>query len=144
MVLYVTLAGLADLFYLWRQREIARASALILLLIFSGLLAFRILLRMAPWDYAIYYNGPVVLSFLLLLRPFIPEFGNSRRSFFVAEMLVCLGCLAAPGLYARRVASETAVWGAFPQAAGTIHAKKSLPPPQRGPPHLPQPQKHHT
>ncbi len=126
MVLYVTLAGLAALFYFWRQREIARASALILVLIFSGLLAFRILLRMAPWDYAIYYNGPVVLSFLLLLRPFIPEFGNSRRSFFVAEMLVCLGCLAAPGLYARRVASETAGWVPLTTERGTIIVKKSL------------------
>src|SRR5260370_3779146 len=62
MFLYVTLASVAALFYFWWEQEIARASALILLLIFSGLLAFRILLRMVPWDYAIYVNGPVVLS----------------------------------------------------------------------------------
>jgi hypothetical protein len=126
MVLYVTLAGVAALFYFWREQEIAHASGLILLLIFSGLLAFRIVLRMVPWDYAIYVNGPVVLSFLLLLRPFTLEFRNSRRPIFVTEMLVCLGCLAVPALYARRVMSETASWVPLTTERGTIVVKKSL------------------
>jgi hypothetical protein len=126
MVLYVALAGVATLFYFWREREIEHASALILLLIFSSLLAFRILLRMTPWDYAIYYNGPVVLSFLLLLRPLIPEFGDSRRAVFLAEVLVCLGCVAVPALYTRRAVSETAGWVPLTTERGTIMVKKSL------------------
>jgi hypothetical protein len=126
MVLYVTLAGVVALFFSLREREIERASAMILLLIFSSLLAFRILLRMTPGDYAIYYNGPAILSFLLLLRPLIPEFGDSRRSVFLAEVLVCLGCIAVPALYTRKVVKETAGWVPLTTERGTIVVKKSL------------------
>jgi len=36
-------------------------------------------------DYAIYYNGPVVLAFLLLLRPLIQQVGNTRRAVLAAN-----------------------------------------------------------
>src|SRR5260370_29739589 len=108
MVLYVTVAAMAALLYFLRQPKNQRAPGLILLLIFSSLLAFRILLRMTPGEYAIYYNGPVVLSFLLLLRPLIPQSGSAHRFVFPAELLLCLGCLAVPALYTIRVVTETA------------------------------------
>jgi hypothetical protein len=81
---------------------------------------------MSPWDYAIYYNGPVVLSFLLLLRPLIPQDGNARRSVFLAELLVCLGCVAVPALYTRKAVSETAGWVPLTTERGTIVVKPNL------------------
>jgi hypothetical protein len=126
MVLYVTVAAIGALLYFWRQSDLQRAPGLILLLIFTSLLAFRILLRMTPWDYAIYYNGPVVLCFLLLLRPLIPQEGKARHSVFLAELLVCLGCVAAPALYTRKVVSETAGWVPLTTERGTIRVKKNL------------------
>lgn len=126
MVLYVTVAAMAALSYFLRQPRLPRAPGLILLLIFSSLLAFRILLRMTPGEYAIYYNGPVVLSFLLLLRPLIPQSGSGHRFVFPAELLLCLGCLAAPALYTRKVVTETAGWVPLTTERGTIAVKRSL------------------
>jgi hypothetical protein len=126
MVLYVTVAAMAALLYLWRQPKLQRASGLILLLIFSSLLAFRILLRMTPGEYAIYYNGPVVLSFLLLLRPLIPQSGSAQRFVFPAELLLCLGCVAVPALHTIKVVTQTAGWVPLTTERGTIVVKKSL------------------
>ena len=126
MVLYVSVAAIVSFLFLWWQPDVQRAPGLILLLIFTSLVAFRILLRMTPWDYAIYYNGPVILSFLLLLRPLIPQAGKAHRSVLMAELLVCLGCVAVPGLYSKKVVSETAGWVPLTTQRGTIVVKKSL------------------
>jgi hypothetical protein len=80
---------------LLRHRESDRALALGVVFIFSAALAFRILLKMTPSEYAIYYNGPAALSFLVLACAMVPRSGRSRRFVFVGETLVCLGCLAA-------------------------------------------------
>jgi len=126
MVLYVTVAGVAAFLFLWRQPDLLRAPGFILLAIFASLAAFRILLRMTPWDYAIYYNGPVVLAFLLLLRPLIQQVGNTRRAVLATELLICLGCAAVPGLYTRKVVSETAGWVPLTTERGTINVKPNL------------------
>ncbi len=117
---------MAALLYFLRQPRLQRAPGLILLLIFSSLLAFRILLRMTPGEYAIYYNGPAVLSFLLLLRPLILQSGSGHRFVFPAELLLCQGCLAVPALYTRKVVTETAGWVPLTTERGTIVVKKSL------------------
>jgi hypothetical protein len=96
------------------------------LLIFSSLLAFRILFRMSPWDYPIFYNGPVVLSFLLLALPLIARAGKSARSILLAELLLCLGCVAVPALYPRKVVGETAAWVPLTTERGTINVKPNL------------------
>ena len=69
MVLYIIVAALVGWLYFWRSTDALaiRNPAICLLLTFSSLLAFRILMKMAPDGYPIYYNGPVVLSFLLVL-----------------------------------------------------------------------------
>jgi len=126
MLVYVTVAAAAAILYFWRQPERERASGVILLFIFSSLLAFRILLSVTPWDYAIYYNGPVVLSFLLLLRPLIPQNGNSRRTIFLAELLLCLGCVTVPALHTMKVVSETAGWVPMTTERGTIVVSPNL------------------
>jgi hypothetical protein len=81
---------------------------------------------MTPWGYAIYYNGPVVLSFLLLLRPLIPQNGNSRLTVFFVELLLCLGCVAVPAMYTRRVVSGTAGWVPLKTERGTIVVTPNL------------------
>jgi hypothetical protein len=126
MLSYVCLAALAATLYFWRQPDSQGNSGSILLLIFSSLLAFRILFRMSPWDYPIFYNGPVVLSFLLLLLPMIPRTGKSARSVLLAELLVCLGCVVVPALYTRKVLSETAGWVPLTTERGTINVKPNL------------------
>jgi hypothetical protein len=67
MVFMVALAIPLAGFLFWRSRFSARSLASLVLMIFGPLLAFRILFGMVPQDYAIYYNGPVLLAFFLLL-----------------------------------------------------------------------------
>jgi hypothetical protein len=81
---------------------VAVAAAMALMLSFAALLAFRILLRVIPWGYAIYYNGPVVLSFLMIARAFIPRSGRSRQFVLRAELLICVACLTITVLNSRR------------------------------------------
>ena len=95
MVLYICAASLLAWWHFWRHPGSDGALALALLLIFSGLLAFRILLKMSPDGYAIYYDGPAVLSFLLLACTIVPRSGRSRRSIFLGKAGVCLSCLTA-------------------------------------------------
>jgi hypothetical protein len=97
MVLYIAVAAPIAWAYFWmRRNENAASSARIaLLLTFSALLAFRILMKMLPENYPIYYNGPVVLSFLLLACLIIPRSGRSRRFVFVGESVICLACFIA-------------------------------------------------
>jgi hypothetical protein len=65
MVLYVSLAAPIAWYSFWvrRKDDASRPATVAILLTFSGLLAWRILMRMRPNEYPIYYNGPAVLSF---------------------------------------------------------------------------------
>ena len=67
MVFLVALAIPLAGFLFWRSRSCARRLAILVLMFFAPLLAFRILFGMISQDYAIYYNGPVLLVFFLLL-----------------------------------------------------------------------------
>jgi len=106
MVVYVGIAALAAWIYFWRHRESGNAAASALLLTLSALIAFRILFKMLPNDYAIFYNGPAVLSFLLLMRAVIPRSGRSTRFILVAETVLCLACLAVPVARSRDAIGE--------------------------------------
>jgi hypothetical protein len=128
MVLYVIVAALAIWWYFWRQSEASavRNPAFPVLLTFSSLLAFRILMKMSPGGYPIYYNGPVVLSFLLLMCLIVPRSGHSRRFVFMGELVICLGCLAPVALHA--VAFEAGARNFVPLTTerGTIRVSKHL------------------
>lgn len=106
MVVYVGIAALAAWMYFWRHPESANAAAIALLLTLSTLIAFRILFKMLPNDYPIFYNGPVVLSFLLLMRALIPDSGRAKRFAFVAEAVLCLACLTVPAARSRDAVGE--------------------------------------
>ncbi|MGH9681024.1 MAG: glycosyltransferase family 39 protein [Candidatus Acidiferrales bacterium] len=86
MVLYILMAAAgAWCYFCWRPAQ-ALILAFPLLFTFSGLLAFRVLMKMNSIGYPVLYNGPVVLSFLLLLGLLIPRSGRSHRFIFLAEL----------------------------------------------------------
>lgn len=89
IVWYATVLAIAAWFYFYRQPASQQGLPVALLLTFSGLLAFRILLNNYPTGYSIYYNGPVVLSFLLLARPLLSCSEDSRAYSSRAELALC-------------------------------------------------------
>ena len=96
MVFMVALAVPVTGFLFWRSRLCARRLAILVLMIFGPLLAFRMLFRMTSRDYAIYYNGPVLLAFfLLLLAVAIPggDFQN-RVGARAARFFICAAVCA--------------------------------------------------
>jgi hypothetical protein len=97
MVLYIAIAASAAWWYFLRQPFTDRRLQLALLFSFSSLLAFRLLFGMSPEGYPIYYNGPAVLAFVLVLPRVIIPWHRPSRHFVVqqAELLVCFACLTA-------------------------------------------------
>jgi hypothetical protein len=128
MVLYVMLACCIAWLGLWSRRNgnVCRKAAIPLLLTFSSLLAFRLLMKMAAGGYPIYYNGPVVLSFLLVAFWIIPRSGRSRWFIFVGELAICLGCLISVGLHTTQTESEAKDFVPLTVARGTIRVSKHM------------------
>jgi hypothetical protein len=98
-------------------------------MIFGPLLAFRILFGMVSRDYAIYYNGPVLLAFfLLLLAIAIPrghvqnDVGVRRARWFVCAA-VCgwVTLLAIPRYFDLRIRRV-----AFESERGTIYVPETI------------------
>lgn len=123
---YVLFAAIAAWWYFWRQPGSAREAAMALLLTFAVLLAFRIMLRVIPWAYPIYYNGPVLLSFLLLARPFVSRSGHSRLSASRGELLICFLCLAVTLMNSRRADTLRKPLGLLTTSRGSILVTKNL------------------
>jgi hypothetical protein len=97
MVIYIGIAALFVSWQWWKQISGGKfpiSSGLPILLIYSSALAFRILMKMMPSEYAIYYSGPVVLSFLLLLRCVIPQPSLSHRFVLLRDAVLSMGCIA--------------------------------------------------
>lgn len=91
MVFLIALAiPLAGILF-WRSRWGPSQLAGLVTILFGPLVAFRILFGTIPEDYAIYYNGPVLMSFLsLLVAMAIPECQfRSRIGSRSAGWLVC-------------------------------------------------------
>jgi hypothetical protein len=128
MVLYIVAAALVAWWYFWRESGAAavRRPAIPLLLTFSSLLAFRILMKMVPEGYPIFYNGPVVLSFLLLMCLIIPRSGHSRRFMFLGELVICLACLTPVALHAWGFEARAKDFVPLTTARGTIRVSKNL------------------
>jgi hypothetical protein len=97
MVIYIGIAALFVSWQWWKQMSGGKfpiSAGLPILLIYSSALAFRILMKMMPSEYAIYYNGPVVLSFLLLFRCVIPQPSLSHRFVLLRDAVLSMGCIA--------------------------------------------------
>ncbi|HXZ19562.1 MAG TPA: hypothetical protein VEG63_06415, partial [Candidatus Acidoferrales bacterium] len=120
MVLFVAGAAPVAWWFFLRRKGESGDPALALLLSYSILVAFRILTMMAASGYAIYYNGPVILSFLMLAFLLIPRAGHSRQYVFRGELAISLGCLAAVFLLARVEESYSKPYVPLKTERGTI------------------------
>lgn len=126
MVLYVIAAAIAAWCYFWWRPVSPRSLATALIFTFSGLLAFRILMKMNAGGYPIFYNGPVVLSYLLLLSMAIRGSNRSRVFVFLGELALCLACLTPVFVHARL--NEAGAKDFVPLATdrGTIRVPKKM------------------
>jgi hypothetical protein len=93
MVLYAGIIAVAAWWYFWQHRNADASPAAALLLTFSLVLAFRILLMTTPWGYPIYYDGPAILAFLLLTWQAMGLIGSSDRHVLIGRVIVCALCL---------------------------------------------------
>lgn len=91
MVLYVMLGGVFAVWYLLPGMRDLQAARVVVLLLFSSLLAARLMLNMQPDGYPIFYNGPVVLGYLVLLSVALAGHGQKKQLRMVA--LVLAGCV---------------------------------------------------
>jgi len=105
MVLYIAIAASIAWLYFWRVGPFSGGILLPFTFTFSSLLAFRMLLNTIPSHYPIYYDGPVVLSFLCLIFLGIGRIVSSEkhqrwgRFLFAAAVLftVCHHALSVGG-----------------------------------------------
>jgi hypothetical protein len=94
MVLYVILGAAAAWCYFVFKHFSARNFAVPIVFTFSSLIAFRVLMKMNTLGYPIYYNGPVILCYLMLFCMLIPRDKRSRQFVLLGEAALCLACLA--------------------------------------------------
>jgi hypothetical protein len=125
MVLYVGIAAIVAWWYFLRQPGSTQNPGVPLLLTVSALIAIRLLLKMLPWGYPIFFNGPAVLSFLLVLDPLFPRAAVKGSFVFRANLLICCACLIVTLLNSRRADTPTAVVVPLTTERGTIKVTPS-------------------
>jgi len=126
MVLYVLIAAVLGCFSYLRQPERKQALALAILFSFAGVLAARLLLHNVPGWYPIYYNGPAILAFFLLLRPIIPRTRIADRVALRCEMLISVGCLAVAASYAVALMAVPTDLEALRTDRGTVRVPRQV------------------
>ena len=92
MALYTAIAAVIAIWSLRRSGLKKGSLGIILALVFASLLSFRMLLKMTPTGYAIYYNGPEVLAYLALVT-FLWRKYATGRSIAKAAFAVSAACL---------------------------------------------------
>jgi hypothetical protein len=125
MVLYVGVGTVFALWYFLKQPSTQRAM-IAGLAVFSTLLAARLLLNMSPGGYPIYYNPPVVLAFLIFLRPIVPRIGHSPRIILRSELLLCLGCVGVVAFQSVRLTADPSDLATLQTARGTIRVPSQV------------------
>jgi hypothetical protein len=121
MVLYVLIAAVCSWWFFWLRKAASRHHLVIpLILTFSALQAFRILFKMTPSQYPIYYNGPVVLCFLLLVLALIRQSVRTLTLTWKIQSVVCVACLVSVGLYANQTRSITKSFVPLTTDRGTV------------------------
>ena len=126
MVFLVALAIPLAGFIFWRSRFCGRKLAILVVMIFGPLLAFRILFKMSSQGYAIYYNGPVLLAFFVLLLAIaipsnhLPNGIGARRASLLVCAAVCgwVTLLAIPRYFDMRIGRIP-----FETERGTIYVR---------------------
>jgi hypothetical protein len=127
MELYVLIAAVSFWWIFWQGKAADPRYLIVpLVLTFSSLQAFRILLRMLPSEYPIYYNGPVVLCFLLLVVLLIRQSVRTPASIWKIELVVCLACLWSVGLYTYKERSFAKSFVPLATDRGTILVSEQM------------------
>jgi hypothetical protein len=126
MVLYVTIPVIAAWYYFHRHPVLNQGLAFALLLTFSALLAFRILLNNRPTGYPIYYNGPVTLSFFFIIRPLLSRPQDSRGPLLKGEIAFCLLIVIAVFAPAHAFGSDSKNYVPLVTERGTIRVSPHL------------------
>jgi hypothetical protein len=70
--------------------------------------------------YPIYYNGPVVLSYLVLLCMLIPRINQSRRFVIIGEAALCFACLIPAIVHTRAIEASARDFVPLTTDRGTI------------------------
>ncbi|PYU62164.1 MAG: hypothetical protein DMG55_04890 [Acidobacteria bacterium] len=125
MVLYIGVAAVAAWWHFLRQPYHKRNPAVPVLLTVSALIAIRVLQKMLPWSYPIFFNGPAVFSFFLLLGPLFPRTASKERFAFRADLLICCACLITTLINSRRTDTPTDVVVPLTTERGTIRVSAS-------------------
>jgi hypothetical protein len=107
MVVYVGIAAAGAWWNFWMHRESEKGLAVALVFTFSTLAAFRVLFKMLPIDYPVFFNGPAVLAFLMLAVAMIPRLGHSRRFTVGVQVGICLACVLVAALRMQAVIQQT-------------------------------------
>jgi hypothetical protein len=122
MVSYVCIGAIVAWILFFRRSAKGR-GALVILLSFSSFLAFRILWKMTPSGYPIYYNGPVVLCFLLLLMAWIRRTVRPKFN-AIAQAIICVGCFFSVALYVRDISSVAKNYVPLVTERGMVRVQK--------------------
>ncbi len=126
MVLYIAFAAaLWTALLLLRRGLLSQQFPAAMTCSFTALLGFRMLMRMRPSDYAIYYNGPAVLCFLLLGCLFLSRI-RSRRAAAWAQASLCAGCLLAALAVASDLEAGAAGFVPYQTPYGTVRVAPAL------------------
>jgi hypothetical protein len=126
MVLYVAIAAAVAWWSFWWQSAGWNKPAVPIALTFSGLLAFRILFLMKAAEYPIYYNGPVILCFLLLVTGLLQQLGHRQWQISLGELLICLLCATSAVVSAGALTGDAAEFVPLVTERGTIRVSQHM------------------
>jgi hypothetical protein len=128
MVLYVVVAAVLAWAYFWVKRThlAIRDAGFALLFTYSGLEAFRVLMGMHTFGYPVLYNGPVILSFLILACWIVRRVGNFQRFPRAADLAVSCLCLIAIALPTFTAQAAAAEFVPLRTERGTIRVSKHM------------------
>jgi len=84
------------------------------------------MMKMNVGGYPIFYNGPVVLSYLLLFSTIIPRSGRSRRFVPTLEIALCVACLTAVFIHTQANEAPAKQFVSFSTDRGIIRVSKHM------------------
>ena len=130
MGLYILIAAACSWWVFWRQKPAEpRGLVIPVILTFSGLQGFRVMFRMLPAEYPIYYNGLLLLCFLLLVRALIRHNVRATGVVWKIQAVFCVACLMSVGWYAHQTSFVAKSYVPLTTRRGTIlvppHLKES-------------------
>jgi Dolichyl-phosphate-mannose-protein mannosyltransferase len=126
MVCLIAIAAAVLFVQAWRKQAKELFPPVLLVLAFSSLLAFRFLFGISPWGYSIYYDGPAILSFLLLFSAVIPKVGRNQLFVVRTQLLIAFLIVTVTFLYATIIDYDLANRVPLVTDAGTIKVSKAM------------------